>query len=333
MFIPRKVQRLGASSLIVTIPKEWAKRNNVDVGDIVSLVDIGDRLIILPTNSTRSIVVHFDGRHKRIVKHVSRLILCGFIFGQDKVVISSPRQGTVKEIIERLQNLMTLLPYIYITGRDRKVTIDLESPVEDPWQALKTLGRHLIGYSETVLKAVESGENVPKSTLESVRVEMFRSGYRLLRAVTVNTARGGIESIMSLYFFLYAAMLSAAMDEMYDVGLEVLVLKDKLTEEEKDRIKFLVEMLEVALATLSANIDPNSVKKVEEAYWKIKSILDLKDNLSAIVDGSTPAYSYLVSRIINVARTLELASNIMVCHMITQKYSTLDHVDGTSEEE
>lgn len=329
MFIPRKVQRLGASSLIVTIPKEWAKRNNVDVGDIVSLVDIGDRLIILPTNSTRNIIVHFDGRHKRIVKHVSRLVLCGFIFGQDKVVISSPRQGTVKEIIERLQNLMTLLPYIYITGKDKRVTIDLESPVEDPWQALKNLGKHLVGFSETILKQLTGNEShIPQTSLESIRVDMFRSGYRLLRSVTINTARGGIESIMSLYFFLYASMLATAMDEMYDVGVEILALKGRLTDDERDRIKFLVEMLEVALATLSANIDPNSVKKVEEAYWKIKSILDLKENLSAIVDGSTSAYAYLVSRIINVARTLELASNIMVCHMITQKYSTLDHANG-----
>ncbi|BAA79002.2 hypothetical protein APE_0093.1 [Aeropyrum pernix K1] len=332
VFIPRKVQRLGASSLIVTIPKEWAKRNNVDVGDVVSLVDIGDRLIILPTNTTRRIVVHFDGRHKRIVKHVSKLVLCGFVFGQDKIVISSPRQGTIKDIIENLQNLMVMLPYIYITGKDREVVIDLDSPVEEPWHALKVLGRHLIGYSENLLKILGSDdEDVSSFTMESTVTEIYRSNYRLLRAVTINTARGGIESIMGLYFFLYAAMLAAATDEIHDLGREIIKLKDRLTWDERERLKFIVEMLEVALATLSANMDPNSVKKVEEAYWKIRSVLDLKGDLSKIVGDGSTAFAYLVARAVNVARTLEIASNIMMCHMLTQKYSTLMNESSNSE--
>jgi len=35
--IKRKVQRLGASSLIVTLPRDWARSRNLKVGDVVKL--------------------------------------------------------------------------------------------------------------------------------------------------------------------------------------------------------------------------------------------------------------------------------------------------------
>jgi len=115
--IPRKVQRLGASSLIVTLPKEWARRNGVDVGDTVSLIDAGDRLILLPGGSNKDIVVKFDGRHRRVVKHVGRLTICGFIFGQDKIIVESPRvhdKGNNGEGKQGLEN-----PSLHLRGRRR----------------------------------------------------------------------------------------------------------------------------------------------------------------------------------------------------------------------
>jgi len=37
----RKVQRLGGSSLIITLPKQWAKKLGIKVGDEIQVVEDG----------------------------------------------------------------------------------------------------------------------------------------------------------------------------------------------------------------------------------------------------------------------------------------------------
>jgi bifunctional DNA-binding transcriptional regulator/antitoxin component of YhaV-PrlF toxin-antitoxin module len=44
----RRVQRLGGSSLVITIPKHWARRMSIKPGDEVAIIDEGDALKIAP---------------------------------------------------------------------------------------------------------------------------------------------------------------------------------------------------------------------------------------------------------------------------------------------
>jgi len=319
--IPRKVQRLGASSLIVTIPKEWARRNNVDVGDVVSLIDAGDRLILLPGDSSKEIVVSFDGRHKRVVKHIGRLTLCGFIFGHDRIIVESPRMGTTREIMERVERVLSILPYIYVQGDGKKVVLDLNAPGEDPWSALHSLGRSTVEFLERLSEYLKGKANLTTSDVETLHLDLMRKNYRLLRSVNKSEARGGLESIMSQYFFLYSSFLGLAVETLYSLSRDIVRLRGKLKEDEVERLTFLMQLLEVIVATISSRLEPMSVKKIEETYWKIKTILELENSIEELMDTSSPAYAYLVAKIIDIARILELAGSVMVCYMITQKYS------------
>ncbi len=321
ILIPRKVQRLGASSLIVTIPKEWARRNGIKVGDVISLIDVGDRLIILPKNHLKRTVVSFDGKHKRVVMHIGRVSLCGFIFGQDKIIVNAPRQGTAREIINRLENVIKILPFIYVQGRGKQVIIDLESPMEDPWQAFKGLGDHTVNYLERLIKYIDGGDSINLDELESLRLMAQRYSFRLLRAVSLSDARGGLESVLGLHLFLYASLLGVAVEEFHDIGRSIVELRDKMNDDEKERVKAFLQLLEVALATLSTNLDSYSVKKVEEAYWKLKSLLDMKSKIHMALENATPAYSYILGKLTSVATLLEIAGSVMACYMVIQKYS------------
>ncbi len=319
--IPRKVQRLGASSLIVTIPKEWARRNNVDVGDVVSLIDAGDRLILLPGDSSKEVAVEFDGRHKRVVKHIGRLTLCGFIFGHDRITVESPRMGTTREIMERIERVLSILPYIYVQGDGKRVILDLNAPGEDPWSALHSLGRSTVDFLEKLSEYLKGRASLTAGDVEAMHLDLMRKNYRLLRSINKNEARGGLETIMNKYFFLYSSFLGLAVEALYSLSRDIVRLRDRLSEDEVERLSFLMQLLEVIVATISSRLEPMSVKKIEETYWKIKTILELENSIEEIMDKSTPAYAYLLGKIIDVARILELAGSVMVCYMITQKYS------------
>ena len=50
----RKIQKVGAATLTVSLPKEWAGRRNLKKGDQVFLVEEGDVLKVLPGPPRRS---------------------------------------------------------------------------------------------------------------------------------------------------------------------------------------------------------------------------------------------------------------------------------------
>jgi len=47
--IRRRVQKLGGSSLVITLPKSWVKKTGISVGDSVIVVDEGDYLKVYPS--------------------------------------------------------------------------------------------------------------------------------------------------------------------------------------------------------------------------------------------------------------------------------------------
>jgi len=103
----RRIQRLGGSSLIVTIPKSWARKIGLTVGDEVVVVDEGDHLRILPPNSR--LVRTLGAATVRLVSFIKRLdpsmlVDCAYKRGYDKLIIELPKSNGVNtdEIVERL---------------------------------------------------------------------------------------------------------------------------------------------------------------------------------------------------------------------------------------
>ena len=111
-----------------------------------------------------------------------------------------------------------------------------------------------------------------------------------------------------------------------DASLKLISLlrrmSGNLTSDERERLSFLLELAEIATATIVSSVEPPSIKKAEDAYWKIKNILDLEDHIPEIISDSTPQYAYLLSRIIEIARILEVAENVLLCMALTEKHLT-----------
>ncbi|NOZ30831.1 MAG: AbrB family transcriptional regulator, partial [Crenarchaeota archaeon] len=96
---------------------------------------------------------------------------------------------------------------------------------------------------------------------------------------------------------------------------------DYLKPSEKQRLAFLLQILEVAVSTVVLSLEPPSVKKAEESYWKVRSILDLEGNIREIVENDTPAFTYLLAKIIDIARIIDIAENVILCHALITKFN------------
>ncbi|MCE4603364.1 MAG: AbrB/MazE/SpoVT family DNA-binding domain-containing protein [Aeropyrum sp.] len=97
----RRVQKLGGSSLIVTLPKNWVKRMNIGVGDSVIVVDEGEYLKIMPDNispSTKSLTVDASTlpRNENTLRH---FIKCVYAHGYDRLAIFSDSRSKKDEVL------------------------------------------------------------------------------------------------------------------------------------------------------------------------------------------------------------------------------------------
>lgn len=113
------MQRLGGSSLIITLPKDWARKAGIAIGDEVIVVDEGNHLKIVPANSNQvksigALNLKLTGYMKNIKpKDLAR---CAFIAGYDRLVVELPKHGQInpEEFLEEIKKSEYVLEAVQV---------------------------------------------------------------------------------------------------------------------------------------------------------------------------------------------------------------------------
>ncbi len=318
----RKVQKLGASSLIVTLPREWTRRHGINVGDNVLIHDEGDKLVIAPKDRESSLSLSFDLSKFNISRHIGRLILFSYVFGFDGVEVgfSRPIKG---EYLSRIENAVRWLEHVDVRVSSDQKNINLsftksDSSIED---LIHKYGKTVSSLLGNLVLYMKGEKELDKSQLELLYVELLKKNYSLLRLTNSKKPIDSLESVKIKYLSSTINLIGLVADASYKLALDLINLKNKLTEEEKHTLTLLLEILEVATSTVSSSLNPPSVKKNEDSYWKIKNILDLEGHIDDILSNASSAYGYILARIIDIARLLEVAENILLCHAMIEKFN------------
>jgi len=107
----RKVQRLGPSTLAMTLPAEWAKAQNVEKGDEVSLRTGGKgTLTVLPESVQQEeseAIIHADELEADAIE---RAILAQYVLGRRVIQVEVKDGGTLNSgVINAVYNAETQL--------------------------------------------------------------------------------------------------------------------------------------------------------------------------------------------------------------------------------
>jgi len=102
----RKIQLTGESTYILSLPKRWVKKNKLDKGDVLSVMERGDTLLLKPREE-REIEAEID-LEKKSLELISRSLITKYIQGFDTVVIRSKRY-IPPEIRKGLKEISSLL--------------------------------------------------------------------------------------------------------------------------------------------------------------------------------------------------------------------------------
>ncbi|MCE4601221.1 MAG: AbrB/MazE/SpoVT family DNA-binding domain-containing protein [Desulfurococcales archaeon] len=186
----RRVQRLGTSSLIVTLPKKWVKKVNLKPGDKVAIVIEGDEIKILPPSSTPI------KREKQVIKlrelenkvYLQQLPTCLYILGVRDAILNGHSLDitTINKIITQISGLSgTQATCLGNNKIEIKVFIDSE----DVLPLLESIFRNLVLMLRTIRKALDREETITElvDDAKMLQKEIYKKYYLMLRLAHKNT--------------------------------------------------------------------------------------------------------------------------------------------------
>ena len=321
LILTRKVQKLGTSSLIITLPHKWVKRHGIKVGDVVFIHDEGDRLIITPKDSREDTKLQLDFNHAGVVRHAGKLGLCAYIFGFNNVVIEYSKL-VKSEIKNRLQRLVEAAPGIRVTFNENyTATLTMEQVTIDVKASLAEFMRRIANFMGMLTREFK-GESIKWEVFEDEYSYLLKSSYVLLRSLNTAVPETEFEEKMNKYLVFIIGLSMLIIENIYGLAIESRRLRGLMSNDELKEATKLIETIEVALSTIAFSITPPSVKKIEESYSKSNSIIKLVESLPGMIEGRSAAFSYLLGRIIDLSRMIEALENIILCNILIEKYGS-----------
>lgn len=105
MFMKRKLVKQGMSALTLTIPSSWVKKNNLQPGQEIDLIETNDSLIISTENKQTLKEISVDVSDL-LPKLVDRFLARAYQKGYDKIDIKYENSGQMLAIKNKVSELM-----------------------------------------------------------------------------------------------------------------------------------------------------------------------------------------------------------------------------------
>jgi len=134
----RKIVKLGNSSYVITLPKEWVKKNNIDSNSKIDLDTFDDNIIIsLSTQKPeKEYIINYQ---EYPLKVLIKKIISVYLKNYEKIIIRGKRVSENLETIKQILSKINLLQ-IYEISEDEIILKDLSDTRDlDILELLKTI--------------------------------------------------------------------------------------------------------------------------------------------------------------------------------------------------
>ena len=230
---PRKIQKVGYSTLSVSIPMNWAKKTGIQRGDVVFLSEENDgalRITPEPTSSEDSSIYLVNVDNCDNTKVLERVIVGSYVLGRNLLRVESERR-LMREQIESIRK---------VTQRLLGIGIIEESD------------RHLL------LQCSLDPKNFPLETvikrLHVITSIMFKESIDALIDRDMELAKDAIarEYEADTIFWLLARLLASAQQSR--LVSEAIGITDPMEVVEHNLMAWYLEMIADRLNTIASNI-------------------------------------------------------------------------------
>lgn len=335
----RTLLKLGKSSLVVVLPKEWLKEVGLRSGDKVVIKQEDDGSIrIIPANLS-SFETPIKSRLVINVERctdndlIQRLLVANYLVGNDNIVLATKNEPVSPELLRNVRDVISKLRGFEIIEQ-HPYMISLQCMMDATKFSMENLvGRILallLSMSDYVKKAFDEGDQEYLKRIGFLEDELDRLywfGVRQLLMVQKNRALAKFVGIESALHILgnrtILKVLELAGDYLVDVSNDLSRISwDELSENRDLRVKFsdLLNVIEDIISDtlkayngLDAFLANGILKRIDQLG---KEIRDLTDKVaSEIKDVRTGAFL-----IKSLTRLLDMAKSIgVVCEIVINR--------------
>jgi len=279
----RKIQKVGYSTMTVSLPSEWAKRNNLKPGDIVFLIpERDDTLRIAPSQiaqreEAEEYIINSDACEEQGM--LERIIVGCYILGRDVIRITSSNR-IKREHISEIRRIVRKLIGLGILEETPK-NILLQCSVDPVKFKLDMLVRRLSIISSTILSEamqalLESNKNLAEEAIsrEDEADTIYYLAVRLLLSAQVKhdvaEQIGATDVLFIPATRLILQYLELTADYAEDIAKKIIGLDIHRNELPDDVVQRIYHFSEITLTILQKAIDCVFSQDIEVANGLIE---------------------------------------------------------------
>lgn len=245
---PRKVQKVGYSTLSVSIPMNWAKKTGIQKGDVVFLSEEKDgalRITPKPTSSEDSSIYVVNVDNCDNTKVLERVIVGNYVLGRNLIRVESSRR-LMREQIESIRKVtQRLLGIGIIEESDRHLL--LQCSIDPKNFPLETVIKRLhvitsIMFKESIDALIDRDMELARDaiTREYEADTIFWLLARLLASAQqsrlISEAIGIIDPMEVVEHNLIAWYLEMIADRLNAIAGKIISLEERRDDSDEDLI-------------------------------------------------------------------------------------------------
>ena len=224
----RKVQKVGYSTLAVSIPKEFAKNLNLKAGDsLLFREDADGTLRLIPTTkSTESSRATIRAEQAGSAEMIARLIVGSYALGFDTIEVvgkSALSQATVDRAVETIKRLRGL--EVVESDERRVVAQSFTDPTKFPVDSLIKRLQVLVSRSlDNVTEALDLKKTGSLNEVKRVQDEIDELYWLIVRQLLIALNRRDLSAEIGIESPLHASgdrVTAKTLDEIGSIILDV----------------------------------------------------------------------------------------------------------------
>lgn len=321
----RKLQLIGGSSYMVSLPKNWVKVNELKQGDDIYL-QVEDSVITLYPKSFREFSritsVQIDSIQRFDEKFLRRYIYALYIQGIDEIVINDEKINA--RIVSKIGEIVKdLIGMEIIDASDGRIVLKcLTSTDFDVYSVVKRLTQITQSMIATVIEGIEKEDREALRDIENLEKDSdrlyllaVRQEHRLVREFSSPTKWNELRLILGIR--TVAKLLEEISDSLYNFSIYAMEMEYS----ELKNIKKYFEILNQAFEKLSKAYFNSNITLSEES---IEELEKLEETFLSNMKGSI-YYRLALEALLSVCRHMksigEIAFNKSVRESLKERES------------
>ncbi len=259
----RRIQKLGGSSLIVTLPKTWVRKLGLAAGDEVLVVDEGSHLKILPSTSdtekkVKTLVVKYNSQMRSL--DLAEIVACAFQRGYDWLYIY-PSRSTLPDVEASLEALSKSEYVIDVKEHYDHVEIRIADSTTETASIVKLLRSDMLMLLEEAEHERLAREDLEEWT-RRILVKANEIAHLLYKRGVLACQQAPIDPIAVGVLKVFVTSFSTAVRALHSITDKELRAK-------------LFGLLRAIVLTLLGGISNGSMRRLGEASKKLEELSHL----------------------------------------------------------